>query len=122
MAYSPVSTTEEGMGAARSEFEQKTQLFNQQLSSVNTEMSTLQASWQGTASTNFNTAMDSWEQGFQRVIKALISMIESMGGNASTYSAQEDSAAAIAGNFGNVLPNAVADTPAPAPGGGLTGF
>lgn len=122
MAYSPVSTTEEGMGAARTQFEEKAQLFTQQLSSVNSEMSALQSSWQGTASTNFNQAMDSWEQGFQRVINALISIIGSMGGNTQLYSAQEDSASAIASNFGTALPGAVADTSAPTPAGGLPGF
>ena len=116
-----VSTTQEGMASARAQFESKTQLFTQQLSSVNSEMATLQSTWQGTASTNFNAAMDAWEQGFQRVINALVGMIGSMGGNATMYANQEDAASQIAGNFANVLPGGVGDTPAPAPAGGLPG-
>ena len=122
MGQPNVSTTEEGMGAARAEFEQKTQLYTQQLSSVNSEMANLQTTWQGTASINFNTAMDSWEQGFQRVITALMSMIESMGGNVKEYAAQEDDASALANNFASVRPGGVSDTPAPAPAGGLPGL
>ena len=123
MTQSPVSTTQEGMASARAEFEQKSGLFIQQLSSVNSEMGTLQASWQGTASLNFNAAMDNWEQGFQRVINALNGMIGSMGGNATMYAGQEDAASQIANNFGNVVGGGAGQfTPAGAPNAGLPGM
>jgi WXG100 family type VII secretion target len=111
------------MASARAEFEQKSGLFIQQLSSVNSEMGTLQASWQGTASLNFNAAMDNWEQGFQRVINALNGMIGSMGGNAAMYAGQEDAASQIANSFGNALGDgAVQDTSVRAPAAGLPGM
>lgn len=122
MTHPAVSTTQQGMASARAEFESKTQLFLSQLQSVNSEMATLQASWQGTASANFNAAMDQWEQGFQRVITALNGMIESMGGNANMYGQQEDAAAAIAQSFGGALPGGVQDGSAAAPAGGLPGM
>jgi ESAT-6 family protein len=117
-----VGTTQEGMRAARVEFEGKSSFFSDQLKSVNSEMAVLQSTWQGTASLNFNQAMDNWEGGFTRVITALNSMIESLGGNAQLYSAQEDEAASIAGNFGSTLPGGVSDTPVGAPAGGLPGM
>jgi len=122
MGQPTVGTTEEGMAAARGEFEAKSSFFSGQLSSVNSEMAVLQSTWQGTASLNFNQAMDNWEGGFTRVITALNSMIESLGGNAQLYTAQEDSAASIAGSFGSTLDGGVADTPIAAPSGGLPGM
>lgn len=122
MGQPVVGTTQEGMRAARIEFEGKSSFFSDQLRSVNEQMAALQATWQGTASINFNQAMDNWEGGLTRVITALNSMIESLGGNANLYAAQEDEAAALAGNFGSTLGGGVADTPVAAPAGGLPGF
>jgi WXG100 family type VII secretion target len=117
-----VGTTQEGMAAARVEFEGKVQIFNGQLSSVNQEMAVLQSTWDGTASSNFNQAMDNWEGGFKRVITALISMIESLGGNAKLYEGQEDTASNLAQQWGQALGNGVQDTPVAAPSGGLPGL
>ena len=117
-----VGTTQEGMRAARTEFEGKSSYFSEQLKSVNGEMAVLQSTWQGTASMNFNQAMDNWEGGFTKVINALNSMIESLGGNASLYFQQEDEATSIANSFGSALPGGVADTSAGAPVGGLPGM
>jgi WXG100 family type VII secretion target len=122
MSQPSVGTTQEGMRSARIEFESKSSLFSGQLSSVNSEMAVLQSTWQGTASLNFNQAMDNWEGGFKRVITALNSMIESLGGNAQLYAQQEDEAASLAGNFGSTLPGGVADPAAAAPAGGLPGM
>jgi len=110
------------MRTARIEFEGKSSFFSDQLRSVNEQMAALQSTWHGTASLNFNQAMDNWEGGLSRVITALNSMIESLGGNANLYAAQEDEAAALAGNFGSTLTGGVADTPVAAPAGGLPGF
>jgi WXG100 family type VII secretion target len=110
------------MAAARVEFEGKVQIFNGQLSSVNQEMAVLQGTWDGTASSNFNQAMDNWEGGFKRVITALISMIESLGGNAKLYAGQEDTNANLAQQWGQALGNGVQDAPVAAPSGGLPGM
>ncbi|MET0491505.1 MAG: WXG100 family type VII secretion target [Actinoplanes sp.] len=112
MSQPLVGTTQEGMQNALKEFEGKSTQFSGTLQSVNTQMAALQASWDGNASSNFNGAMDSWEGGFRRVIDALNSMIESLGGNKQMYSAQEDDAASIASSFASALPNAVSDSPA----------
>lgn len=122
MSQPVVGTTQEGMRSARIEFEGKSSFFSDQLGSVNEQMAALQSTWQGTASLNFNQAMDNWEGGLKRVITALNSMIESLGGNANLYAAQEDEAASIAGNFGSTLGGGVADTSIAAPAGGLPGF
>ena len=61
--------------------------------------------------------MDSWEAGFRTVISELIGMIESMGGNASTYATQEEENAQAAASFSAALPNAVADPTSTAPAG-----
>ncbi|WKU05342.1 WXG100 family type VII secretion target [Micromonospora sp. HUAS LYJ1] len=99
MALSQVSTTQEGMSAARAEFEQKASIFTGQLASVNSEMAVLQNTWQGDASMAFSQAMDHWEEGFQKAIAALHSMIESLGGNAALFRTQEDLAASTAQRF-----------------------
>lgn len=123
MSQPLVGTTQEGMRSARIEFEGKSSLFSDQLKSVNGQMAALQSTWQGNASLNFNQAMDNWESGLTRVITALNSMIESLGGNAQLYSEQEDQAAAYANSFGSTLTQGVvADTPVAAPAGGLPGM
>ncbi|GAA2564455.1 hypothetical protein GCM10010435_41040 [Winogradskya consettensis] len=103
MAANSVSTTTPGMHAAATKLDGTVESYINQLRTVNQEMAALQTSWTGDASTRFNTAMDSWEAGFQRVINALIGLSESMGVNVKLYTQQEEEASQIAGDFGGGL-------------------
>jgi WXG100 family type VII secretion target len=99
-----VSTDVGGMGTARAHFEHTSSSFSSQLSSVNSQMAALQASWAGQASNQFNVAMDQWEAYFRTIIQALNGMVGTMGGNANLYQSQEESAAGVAQNFASALP------------------
>lgn len=99
-----VQTSTEGMQRAGQAFADTASDFTGRLQAINSEMATLQASWTGTASTSFNTAMDSWEKAFQKVITELLGMLEAMGVNASEYQAAEDEAASTAQSFVTALP------------------
>jgi WXG100 family type VII secretion target len=102
--WSEVQTSEEGMQAAGQEFANAASDFTQKLQNVNTEMATLQASWDGQASANFNSAMDSWEAAFQRVINELLGLLDAMGVNTKEYRGAEDSASEAAASFSSALP------------------
>ncbi|BCJ52706.1 hypothetical protein Asp14428_41810 [Actinoplanes sp. NBRC 14428] len=104
MTMPVVQTTEPGMQSAAQEFSNKTTEFTGHLRNVNTEMATLQGTWTGTASMQFNQAMDSWEQSFQKVINELITMMHVMGVTTKGYAAAEDSAASSAKSFASALP------------------
>ncbi|ALG12018.1 hypothetical protein AOZ06_38710 [Kibdelosporangium phytohabitans] len=78
--------------------------FTQDLGRVNSMMASLQTSWTGQASTNFNSAMDNWEKSFQVIINKLINMMDVMGVNTKDYVAAEDHAADSAKSFASTLP------------------
>jgi WXG100 family type VII secretion target len=102
--WSEVRTTEEGMQTAAQEFANSASDFTQKLQNVNGEMATLQASWDGQASANFNAAMDAWEGAFQKVINELLGMLDAMGVNTKEYRAAEDTASEAATSFSSALP------------------
>ncbi|MFV2009106.1 MULTISPECIES: WXG100 family type VII secretion target [unclassified Micromonospora] len=104
MTMPVVQTTDPGMQAAATEFAAKTQEFTGHLRSVNTQMTTLQASWRGDASNSFNQAMDNWERSFQTVINELMHMMDVMGVTTAGYRAAEDDASQAARDFGAALP------------------
>lgn len=99
-----VQTTQAGMQQAGQIFAATAENFNSELQRVNTMMATLQTSWTGDASRNFNTAMDSWEASFRVIINKLIHMMDMMGVNTKEYVAAETEAADIAGSFASTLP------------------
>lgn len=96
MAGSNVSVDTAGMAHAASLFQDASSQATSQLSSINTEMAALQATWTGAASIRFSQAMNSWEDNFMVIINKLNGMIEAMGGNAQGYEQQADDAANIA--------------------------
>jgi WXG100 family type VII secretion target len=104
MTMPVVETNEQGMQSAAQEFSARASEFTGHLQNVNSEMAALQTSWTGTASTNFNTAMDAWETSFQKVITELINMMEVMGVNTQYYSSAEEDAASHASSFASALP------------------
>ncbi|WP_348651289.1 WXG100 family type VII secretion target [Micromonospora sp. WMMD1128] len=104
MTMPTVQTTDPGMQAAANEFANKAQEFTGHLRSVNSEMAALQASWHGTASNNFNQAMDNWERSFQTVINQLLHMLDVMGVTTAGYRTAEDDASQTAQSFGSALP------------------
>ncbi|MFD9895272.1 WXG100 family type VII secretion target [Amycolatopsis sp. NPDC059027] len=85
-------------------FGDKASEFTQELQRVNSLMASLQASWRGQASTQFNQAMDNWERSFQVIINKLISMMDVMGVNTKQFVAAEDEAVSAAQSFGTALP------------------
>jgi WXG100 family type VII secretion target len=104
MTMPVVQTNEPGMQQAAQEFANRSSEFSGHLQSVNTEMATLQASWTGDASRQFNNAMDAWEAAFQKVINELNTMMQTMGVNTQYYTEAEDTAASTAASFGSALP------------------
>ncbi|RKT86444.1 WXG100 family type VII secretion target [Saccharopolyspora antimicrobica] len=105
MANMPnVQTSQPGMQQAAQIFSDRATEFTQELQRVNTMMASLQGSWTGTASTNFNTAMDNWERSFQTIINKLINMMDVMGVNTKDYVSAEDNAASAAQSFSSALP------------------
>jgi WXG100 family type VII secretion target len=99
-----VQTTEPGMQAAAQEFSSRATEFTGHLQSVNQQMGMLQATWTGDASKGFNTAMDSWENSFQKVINELIHMMDVMGVTTKGYADAENTAASAAQSFASALP------------------
>ncbi|XTZ13473.1 WXG100 family type VII secretion target [Micromonospora echinospora] len=99
-----VQTADPGMQAAATEFANKAQEFTTHLRNVNSQMAVLQASWHGTASRNFNQAMDNWERSFQTIIEKLLHMMDVMGATTAGYRAAEDEASQTAQNFMTALP------------------
>lgn len=91
-----VSVDTAGMAQAASLFQDASSQATSQLSSINSEMAALQATWTGAASTRFSGAMNSWEENFLIIIRRLNGMIEAMGGNAGDYEKQAEEAASIA--------------------------
>ncbi|GAA4826714.1 WXG100 family type VII secretion target [Saccharopolyspora rosea] len=105
MANNPqVQTSQPGMQHAAQVFSDRATEFTQELQRVNTMMATLQSSWTGTASRNFNTAMDNWEKSFQAIINQLLHMMDVMGVNTKSYVSAEDHAANTAQSFTSALP------------------
>jgi ESAT-6 family protein len=102
--FPQVQTTQPGMQAAAQIFSDRASEFTQDLQRVNSMMASLQTTWTGTASTNFNQAMDNWEKSFQAIITKLINMMDVMGVNTNAYVASEDSAVNTAQSFGATLP------------------
>ncbi|MFG1918545.1 WXG100 family type VII secretion target [Micromonospora sp. NPDC048898] len=100
----PVQTSNPGMQAAATEFASKAESFTTELRNVNTEMAILQASWRGTASNNFNQAMDNWERSFQLIIKKLLHMMDVMGTTTAGYRTAEEDASSSAQTFATALP------------------
>jgi WXG100 family type VII secretion target len=99
-----VQTSEPGMQAAATEFAAKAQEFTTHLRAVNTEMAVLQGSWHGSASRNFNQAMDNWEKSFQSIINKLLFMMDVMGATTAGYRSAEEEAAQTAQSFMTALP------------------
>lgn len=104
MTMPGVQTNTPGMQSAGQEFANKASDFTGNLQNVNSQMAILQSSWTGDASTKFNSAMDSWEGAFQKVINELIAMMNVMGVNTQYYTNAEDSAASTAQSFASALP------------------
>ncbi|MEV0327407.1 WXG100 family type VII secretion target [Micromonospora echinospora] len=104
MTMPTVQTADPGMQAAATEFANKAHEFTNQLRAVNSQMATLQASWHGVASKNFNQAMDNWERSFQTIIEKLLHMMDVMGATTAGYRAAEDEASQTAQNFMTALP------------------
>jgi len=99
-----VQTSEQGMQAAAQEFSNRATQFNGNLQSINSQMAALQGTWTGDASKGFNTAMDSWERSFQKVINELITMLDVMGVTTKGYIEAENTAASTAQSFASALP------------------
>ncbi|GAA0504231.1 hypothetical protein GCM10011581_45360 [Saccharopolyspora subtropica] len=99
-----VQTSTPGMQHAAQRFAETVSDFNQQLQKVNTTMSSLQASWTGDASRDFNTAMDNWERSFQVIINKLIEIMDTMGVNTKAYVNAEENASGTAKYFAQALP------------------
>ncbi|MEU6128262.1 WXG100 family type VII secretion target [Saccharopolyspora sp. NPDC047091] len=99
-----VQTSTPGMQSAGQKFSDTASDFTRDMHAVNTMMATLQSSWHGDASRNFNQAMDNWEKSFNIVINKLIGMMEVMGINSKDYVTAEDDATSKAGSFSSVLP------------------
>jgi WXG100 family type VII secretion target len=104
MTMPTVNTVEEGMRSAANTFAQTADEFNSHLQSVNNQMATLQASWTGQASGQFNQAMDNWENSFKNVINQLLRMLDVMGATTKGYHQAEDTASNTAKNFMDALP------------------
>lgn len=104
MAISPVQTAQQGMQQASQAFGDTATNFTNELQQINSMMASLQASWTGTASKDFNIAMDSWEAAFKAVIDQLIHMMDVMGTNTKDYVAAEDEAGNVAKSFAATLP------------------
>ncbi|MFR9727731.1 WXG100 family type VII secretion target [Saccharopolyspora sp. MS10] len=102
--FPQVQTSQPGMQQAAQIFSDRASEFTQELQRVNSMMATLQGSWTGSASTNFNAAMDNWERSFQAIITKLINMMDVMGVNTKDYVSAEDSAASTAQSFTSALP------------------
>ena len=98
-----VSVDTSGMAHAAQLFQDASSQSTSQLSSINTEMASLQATWTGAASVRFSQAMNSWEDSFMVIIRKLNGMIEAMGGNAQDYEKQADEAANIATSWSTGL-------------------
>jgi len=98
-----VSVDTAGMAHAAQLFQDASSQSTSQLSSINTEMAALQATWTGAASMRFSQAMNSWEDNFMVIIRKLNGMIESMGGNSQDYEKQAEEAANIAGSWSTGL-------------------
>lgn len=99
MAGQNVSVDTAGMANAASLFQDASSQSTSQLSSINSEMAALQATWTGAASARFSDAMNSWENNFMVIIRKLNDMIEAMGGNAQGYDQQAEEAANLAGSW-----------------------
>ncbi|WP_308102548.1 WXG100 family type VII secretion target [Micromonospora sp. NBRC 110038] len=104
MTMPVVQTNEPGMQQAAQEFASRAEEFTTHLRNVNDQMGMLQASWTGEASAQFNSAMDAWENAFQKVINELLTIMEAMGVNTRSYSAAEDEASSTAASFAQALP------------------
>lgn len=91
-----VSVDTSGMANAASLFQDASSQATSQLTSINSEMAALQATWTGAASLRFSDAMNSWEDNFMVIIRRLNGMIEAMGGNAKDYEKQADEAVNLA--------------------------
>ena len=104
MTMPVVQTNEPGMQQAAQEFSSRASEFTGHLQNVNSEMATLQASWTGDASNQFNQAMDAWEGAFQKVINELMNMMQVMGVNTQYYQTAESDASSSAASFASALP------------------
>ncbi|MEV0698040.1 WXG100 family type VII secretion target [Saccharopolyspora sp. NPDC050389] len=102
--FPQVQTSQPGMQQAAQIFSDRATEFTQELGRINSMMASLQGSWTGTASKNFNAAMDNWERSFQTIINKLINMMDVMGVNTKDYVASEDDAANTAQSFASALP------------------
>jgi len=98
-----VSVDTAGMAHAAQLFQDASSQSTNQLSSINTEMASLQATWTGAASVRFSQAMNSWEDNYMVIIRKLNGMIEAMGGNAQDYEKQAEEATNIAGSWSTGL-------------------
>ncbi|WP_433261129.1 WXG100 family type VII secretion target [Actinosynnema sp. CS-041913] len=103
MAVDNVSVATTGMKQAASLFEAASSSATRQMQSVNENQASLMASWTGDASAKFGQAMNDWERQFQIIIQELNHMIETMGGNATVYSQNEENATSIAGQWAGGL-------------------
>ncbi|MEV5543057.1 WXG100 family type VII secretion target [Saccharopolyspora shandongensis] len=99
-----IQTVQPGMQHAAQVFGDKANEFTEELKRVNSLMASLQASWRGQASGQFNQAMDNWERSFQTIINKLINMMDVMGVNTKQYASAEDEAVNTAQSFGSALP------------------
>jgi WXG100 family type VII secretion target len=99
-----IQTVQPGMQHAAQVFGDKASEFTQELQRVNSLMASLQSTWRGKASGQFNRAMDDWERSFQLIINKLVNMMEIMGVNTKQFVSAEDNAVSTAQSFGAALP------------------
>ncbi|MFD6566773.1 WXG100 family type VII secretion target [Micromonospora profundi] len=104
MAPRNISTTEEGMRAAAQEFAAKASEFSSANQNVDGQVDILMTSWTGQAAMGFQSAMDSWGQSFNEVIRALQEMQAQMEATLAGYSRGEDEASTYTSSLNSALP------------------
>jgi WXG100 family type VII secretion target len=87
------------MAQARTQFENAASTFIHQLGQVDDEVTLLRSTWTGSASVQFGSAMDDWENNFVVVIRELQAVVEAMGGSAAAFTAREGDGAGTAGSW-----------------------
>jgi WXG100 family type VII secretion target len=85
-----LSTTAEGMHSAEQRLQQTLTTTNTHMNSVRAELAYLRSTWQGTASAQFSSSMEGWEQQCNLIMRKLGEMVQLMQGNRKTITSGED--------------------------------
>ena len=104
MVQPGIKTTDEGMRAAISMFGDKFGEFTTYGQNIDSEVSSLSGVFQGPQATSFFNAMNSWKASFNKITEQLNGLVDSMGGNAQTYTQSEDGGVQTANTFMSSLP------------------